>query len=76
MDYNVTESFLGVPVPGDEPSTLDHPCHYLSLPNQTEEVMRFKAVSLSPYWLWIWIRESLRLRGQHARAICFPLAII
>lgn len=60
-----------MPMPEDEPGTLNLPCHYLSPPNQTEEV---KAVSL--YQLWIRIRESLSLRGQHAQAICFPLAVI
>lgn len=41
--------FLGVPVPmpRDRPRTLDLPCHYPSTPNQTEEVLRFKAVSLT-----------------------------
>lgn len=37
-----------MPMQEDEPSTLDLPCHYLSPPNQTEEVSIFKTASFSP----------------------------
>ncbi len=77
LDYNVTHSFLGVPIsmPGDKPSTLYLPCHYPSTPKpNTGSCEVLSCLSLSLCWLWILIRESLSLREQHARAICFPLA--
>lgn len=46
--------------------------------NQTDEVMRFKAVSLflslSLYGLWIWIRESLSFEGTTCLGNLFPIS--
>lgn len=53
-DYYETYSLLGLPrpMPGDMPGTLDHPCHCPPLPNQTEDVMRSKAVCLPLFFFF------------------------
>lgn len=55
------------------PVTLDLACHYLSLPNQTEKVMRSKAVRFFFFFL---SRESQSFKELYVQAICFVLVVI
>lgn len=77
MDYNVTFIFWGFPFPCQETGPGLLVFLFIIPPRQTKQKKLWGLnLSVSLYRLWIWIRESLSLRGLHAQTICFPLVVI
>lgn len=77
VDYNVTFIFWGFPCPCQETGPIFSVFLVIIPPCQTkQEKLWGLNLSVSLYRLWIWIRESLDLRGLRAQAICFPLVVI